>query len=134
MRGLGVPHLTRLWSVQPVGSTASKAPMQHDIRLAVRTLMRSPLIALAVIVSLGLGIGANVTVFTWVRGILLEPFGGMDDQLRLAMIRGRRHGDVPTSISYPDYVDLREAASSFERGLVAITSFPGFPVSVGAGR
>ena len=108
--------------------------MRQDLRYAFRTLTRTPLITLAVIVSLGLGIGANVTVFSWVRAVLLEPFGGVDDQLRLVMVRGRRNREIPTGLSHLDYLDLREAAVSFEGGLVATPSFPGLPVSLGAQR
>lgn len=44
-----------------------------DIRLTVRSLLRKPLFALTVILSLAIGIGANASVFTLVDGLLLKP-------------------------------------------------------------
>jgi ABC-type antimicrobial peptide transport system permease subunit len=78
-----------------------------DLRYAVRMLVRTPGITFAVLLSLGLGIGANVTIFSWVRAVLLEPFPGVREQSRLVMVTARRHGGFATSLSYPDYVDMR---------------------------
>lgn len=49
----------------------------QDLRSALRSLIRTPSLTAAVVVSLGLGIGANTTVFTWVQAILLNPFPGV---------------------------------------------------------
>jgi predicted permease len=45
----------------------------RDLRIASRTLLRSPGFALTVIVVIALGIGANVALFTLVRSVLLRP-------------------------------------------------------------
>ena len=45
----------------------------RDVRLTVRGLLRKPLFALTVILSLAVGIGANASVFTLVDGLLLKP-------------------------------------------------------------
>ena len=47
--------------------------MFRDIRVATRTLLRSPGFALTAIVVMALGIGANVALFTLVRSVLLRP-------------------------------------------------------------
>ena len=44
-----------------------------DLRFAIRTLWRTPVFALGAVLTLALGIGANVAVFTFVKGLLLQP-------------------------------------------------------------
>ena len=41
--------------------------LMADLRYACRSLLKNPGLSLAAILSLGLGIGANTTIFTWVR-------------------------------------------------------------------
>ena len=57
----------------------------RDLRYTVRTLRRAPEFALAVILVMALGIGANTALFTIVRSVLLKPlpFG---DAKRLVML------------------------------------------------
>ena len=47
--------------------------MLRDARIAVRTLLRAPGFALAAILVMALGIGANVALFTVVHAVLLKP-------------------------------------------------------------
>jgi len=47
--------------------------MGYDLRQALRVLTRKPGLTLVVVVSLGLGIGANTAIFSLVRTILLKP-------------------------------------------------------------
>ena len=49
------------------------------IRHALRTIGRMPGLAAVVILSLGVGIGVNTTVFSWIQAILLKPIPGVDD-------------------------------------------------------
>ena len=80
----------------------------QDLRSALRSLIRTPSLTAAVVVSLGLGIGANTTVFTWVQAILLNPFPGVHnpDSLLIANLQSR--DGRPRSWSYPNYRDMRD--------------------------
>uniref|UniRef100_Q01XA1 Permease n=1 Tax=Solibacter usitatus (strain Ellin6076) TaxID=234267 RepID=Q01XA1_SOLUE len=45
----------------------------RDLRFAVRTMRKSPLFVLVVVLTLAFGIGANTTVFTIVNNLILNP-------------------------------------------------------------
>jgi hypothetical protein len=47
--------------------------LARDLRITLRGLGRSPGFAVSAIVVMALGIGANVALFTVVRGVLLKP-------------------------------------------------------------
>ena len=47
--------------------------MINDLRIAVRNLARMPWFAVAFILTLGLGIGANTAIFSVINGVLLRP-------------------------------------------------------------
>ena len=71
-----------------------------DLRYSIRSLLKNPGLTLAAILSLGLGIGANTTIFTWVqaravpahpggRGSRTHPHRGHGEPRRARAARGR---------------------------------------------
>src|SRR5215471_13192870 len=60
--------------------------LAQDIRFALRSLRRAKGLALTVVVTLALGIGANAAIFSVVRGVLLRPLVNRDED-RLIYIR-----------------------------------------------
>ncbi len=80
----------------------------RDLKLAVRSLSRTKGLALTVVLTLALGIGANAAIFTLVRGVLLRPLVNRDED-RLIYIRqtalGQGAGNVPFSV--PEIIDMR---------------------------
>ncbi len=62
-----------------------------DLRYAARSLGRARGLALTVIVTLALGIGANAAIFSVVRGVLLRPLANEDEE-RLIYIRQTAKG------------------------------------------
>jgi len=81
-----------------------------DIRYSFRSLLKSPGLTLAAILSLGLGIGANTTIFTWVQAVLFRPIPLAADPstIRIAAMENRE--GQSRSWSYPNYVDFRDRA------------------------
>ncbi|MFC1530371.1 ABC transporter permease [Gemmatimonadota bacterium] len=75
--GRGPRHYGEKWpdqnTIQPSGVWEMLGTILGDIRFAVRTLIRKPLFAVTVILTLAVGIGANTSVFTLVDGLLFTP-------------------------------------------------------------
>ncbi|MEO8370749.1 MAG: ABC transporter permease, partial [Candidatus Solibacter sp.] len=81
----------------------------QDLRFGLRSFLSSPGFTVVTVLTLGLGIAFNTTVFGWVNGLLLRPFPGASDQERLAILamstEGAPNGGDQTS--YIDYLDYR---------------------------
>ncbi|HTH25868.1 MAG TPA: ABC transporter permease [Vicinamibacterales bacterium] len=79
-----------------------------DIRYSFRSLLKNPGLTLAAILSLGLGIGANTTIFTWVQAVLFRPIPLAADpsSIRIAAMQNRE--GQTRSWSYPNFVDFRD--------------------------
>jgi putative ABC transport system permease protein len=79
-----------------------------DLRFAFRSFNRAKGLALTVIVTLALGIGANAAMFSVVRGVLLRPLVNRDES-RLIYIRQSAPGIAVgnTTFSVPELIDLR---------------------------
>jgi predicted permease len=85
----------------------------QDVRLGARRLWKSPGFTLAAVLTLALGIGANTTIFSMVKAVLLRPLPAVQNPDELLLLMGKMRGGMETSISYPDYRDVRERADSF---------------------
>src|SRR6266481_5672550 len=85
----------------------------RDLKVAAYSLVRTPGLAIAVILTLALGIGANAAIFTLVRGVLLKPLVNRDED-RLIYIRQSAPGirSANTSFSVPEIQDLRTGVKS----------------------
>ncbi|MGB2887017.1 MAG: ADOP family duplicated permease [Candidatus Acidiferrales bacterium] len=81
----------------------------HDLRVALRSFARSKGLAITVVLTLALGIGANAAIFSLVRGVLLRPLVNRDED-RLIYIRqsARGIGVDNVTFSVPEIQDLRE--------------------------
>jgi predicted permease len=85
----------------------------RELRFAFYSLVRTPGLAAAVILTLALGIGANAAIFTLVRGVLLKPLANREEG-RLIYIRQSAPGigSQNTAFSVPEIQDLRAGTKS----------------------
>ena len=85
----------------------------RDLRIAAYSLARTQGLAMAVILTLALGIGANAAIFTLVRGVLLKPLVNRDED-RLIYIRQSAPGigNDDTNFSVPEIQDLQTSVKT----------------------
>ena len=83
----------------------------QDVRYGARVLRRSPLFSLTAALSLAIGIGANVTIFSVATALLFRPLPAVADRSGLVDIGRTSSGHGFDTISYPNYKDLRERAT-----------------------
>jgi putative ABC transport system permease protein len=91
-----------------LGREAKKMSFVRDLRVAAYSLIRTPGLAIAVVLTLALGIGANSAIFTLVRGVLLKPLVNRGED-RLIYIRQSAPGigSDNAAFSVPELQDLR---------------------------
>src|SRR5450631_1886623 len=85
----------------------------QDLRVALRSLWRTKGLAITVILTLALGIGANAAIFSLVRGVLLRPLVNRDEN-RLIYIRQSAPGlqQENANFSVPEIQDLKAAVKT----------------------
>src|SRR5262245_23236453 len=86
----------------------------QDLRYGARMLLRNPGFTLVATLTLGLGIGANTAIFSFVNSLFLRPLAvaSPDQVVRLyAEASGGRKFDV---FSYPNYADLRDRSQTLQ--------------------
>src|SRR3989442_8065448 len=84
-----------------------------DFKFAARSLLRVKGLAVTVVVTLALGIGANAAIFSVVRGVLLRPLANRDED-RLIYIRqsAKGIGAENANFSVPEIRDFKASATT----------------------
>src|SRR5260370_14587271 len=85
----------------------------RDLKVAFRSLARTKGLAVTVVLTLALGIGANAAIFSLVRGVLLRPLVNLDEN-RLIYIKQSAPGISPRGVpfSVPEIQDLRSSVKT----------------------
>ena len=87
--------------------------IRSDLTYVLRSLWKAKGFSLAVVVTLGLGVGANAAIFSVVQGILLRPLPNRDEA-RLIYIRQSAPGiESPNAFfSVPEIQDIRARSAT----------------------
>ena len=89
----------------------------RDVRYAFRTMRKSPLFVLFVVLTLGLGIGANTTVFTVINTLILNPLpvekAGELASIATADGEGASKSTPPKPLAYADLKDFQSKNQVF---------------------
>jgi putative ABC transport system permease protein len=90
--------------------------MFNDIRLALRSLPRTPGYSLAFILTLGLGIGANTAIFSVINGVLLRPLPYPEAD-RIMHLRQPQlsSGIEDSSFSFAEVADYRRESKTVDQ-------------------
>jgi predicted permease len=95
----------------------------QDLRVALRTLAKSPGFAAAAILVLALGIGALTTVATWTNAVLYNPWPHVAAPRELRFVDSTVLGNQGYSVRYDQYRFVRESGRSWHDAMAfAMTS------------
>jgi predicted permease len=98
--------------------------MLNDFSYAFRTLRKSPIFTITVVVTIALAIGASTAIFSVTNGVLLRKLPYKDPE-RLVLVRGdlqkRNVKDFP--LSNVDFLDVRNGAKNNFEDFAAVQTF-----------
>jgi len=102
----------------------------QDVRFALRGMRRAPGFSLTVLATLAIGIGASVTIFSVVNGVLLKPLPYPEPQ-RIVRVQ---HLDPFQTVSEPEFVDYKREAGAISLLAAGVGSVRVPPSAVVASR
>jgi putative ABC transport system permease protein len=93
---------------------ASVERLAQDLRFGLRMLRKNPGFSLVAILTLALGIGANLTIFSFVDTFFLRPVPAAQSPEQLISVEANRNGRWNGFFAYPSYIYYRDHSKSFE--------------------
>jgi len=87
--------------------------MINELRFAFRVLLKNPGFTLVAILSLALGIGANTTVFCWMKNMVLRPLPGVVQPEQMVVLTTTHGQAMYDTVSLPDLKDLAGLSNVF---------------------
>jgi len=86
--------------------------VRTDLKYALRSLRRTPAFTGVAVLALGIGIGANATLFGLADAVAFRPLAVRDPE-QLFAVFGRQNDGSVLILSYPTYLDLRTGVPAF---------------------
>jgi putative ABC transport system permease protein len=93
------------------------------VRDSWRLIRRRPGLTAVVVLSLGVGIGVNTTIFTWIQALVFHPIPGVRDAAAFHFVEPRTETGAYPGVSWPEFRDLGERMHTF-RQLIAFRPVP----------
>src|SRR5262249_4272554 len=101
---------TKVWHA---GWESTAETLWRDLTYSLRRLSRTPALVAVVLLSIGIGVAANATIFSIVSKFLLEPVHVGDPATLVKLSRTYDRGQCCNNFPEPIYLDIREQAKSF---------------------
>jgi predicted permease len=111
-------HVDRLW---------------QDLRQALRGLVKTPSLSAVIVLTIGLGVGANAAMFSVLNSFMLRPLPVRDPGSLVVLANVHEGNEQPHTISYADYLDYR-GSPAFADSTAYIFSFLGLGTEAWADR
>src|SRR5262252_4720498 len=99
----------------------------EELRNALRNIRSAPSVAAVAILTIAAGVGANTTIFSWMRSLLLNPLPGAAQPERVVAIENTAPDGAPITTSYLDFRDFRDHLKLAHD----VTAYRGYVFSVG---
>src|SRR5205085_3374305 len=81
--------------------------LAKDVRFGIRTLLKTPMLTAIAIGSLALGIGGSTAMFSFVHGVILDPFPYRNAaRLMSVHVQGPRGGSNGSYYSFENFLEL----------------------------
>ena len=104
--------------------------MIQDVRYAWRSIARMPIVAAVIVISLGVGIGVNTAVFSWIEAVVFRPLPGVADASAFHLVEPRADTGSYAGASWLEYHDLRQRLTA----IPDLLAFRIAPFNVGSDR
>src|SRR5829696_3022969 len=104
--------------------------MLQDLRFSLRMFKKNPVFTAIVILTLALGIGVNVSIFSVVNSVLLNPLPFPHSEQLVSISQSKPNFEMG-SLPYPNFLDLQKDNQTFSS--MAISRSANFSL-IGAGE
>ena len=88
--------------------------LMNDVKYTFRQLRKNPSFTLVAVLTLAIGISANITIFSVVNAVLLRPLPFKEADRLVVVKQQVKQSDRPLGFSYPEFLDLREQNQVFD--------------------
>jgi predicted permease len=89
------------------------AGLTWDLSFSLRQLLRRPGLSLAIVLTVAVGIGPNVAIFSVIKALVLEPLPYPEPDRLVQVWESDIRGRWNQPFSYPDYLDIEKQSSCF---------------------